>query len=379
LLASSESIPADPHAIPLDPFAFLAGSASRIVGLGGREPASDAAYAFHTPYGNLKTGQTRFVLRFGGLRASVGNLTLLINAMSPLAGSVARTVKLNAYALRDIAMTGELSATVSTKGHLYYAVLGFVYGPTNASAETLEIEAYQSDGGIAEASPEHEVVYTEFGDVKLRQMSLLASSVPATLANPVSQTPTSAQYLEPAFAHWVSRLGPPQTVAEETWARAYVLSALDCYGMMADGASGFGVCDDGQSMHAALLASGGASILFPADAAEPILGDLSNHDFSWSIDAACPPAENITSRIDMMLEPLKIGGISVHVMPYDSQHRGGNWHGRGDLLTRSDLDRLILQLLTAGHDVAQLKIGSSYDGFFSRVGLIIRKGRSTFY
>jgi len=375
-----ETIPPRTNVIRLDPFAFLASSASRIVGLGGDHPADDSAYAFHSPYGSLKTGQTTFVVRFHGLRASVGNLTLLVNALSPLAGSVARTVKMSAHPLRDIATTGELSVTVNTKAHLSYAVLGFIYGPTNASAEALEVEAFQSEGDVADSPADHEIVFTEFGDVKLRQMSLLASNLPATLANPVSQTPTNGQYLEPAFAHWSRLIGRSQDADEQTWARAYVLSALHCYGMMADGSCGFGVCADGQSVDAALLAAGSASSLLTDSTVAAIPDNLSNQDYSWSIDAVQQPVLDAMARVDILLHPLKIGGISVHVLPYDSGHPGGNWTSSGDSLTRSDLDRLILQLLTAGHDVAQLKISHApSDPAAARVGIIVRKGRSTFY
>jgi len=400
----------------LDPFGFIPHLASRIIGLGG-DDTSDQNYAFHTPYVACATGAVTFTIRLLNLHATVGNLTVRINAISTAPGSVGRTVKMTSRALSDLAETGEMQVTIEAKPHLIYAVTGLIYGVSDAHADAVQILLDNPDDGSQSGALVRAAKYTSFGRDAARDIARLVAGDAATLADPVSQFCTDAQFEEGAYIGWLSALKLDAQAHRKQWEAIYTLQVLERYGMLDQGAVGLGFGSRAEPIAAACAArgcqvtvtdypvdrdadeaaseAGAVAPRYPAicpddvfDAAVSflpagdagVLDDLHDFDFCWSngaVDRFDTIADGVRFIIDS-LQCLKIGGVAVHTLafhlPMDGDDRGGTF------LRRSHLERLGFELVSLGHQIAQFKYddGGVPSGVTS-LGLIIRKGESNFY
>ena len=403
----------------LDPFDFIPHLASRVIGLGG-DDTSDANYAFHTHYVSCEPGPVTFTIRFANLHASVGNLTVRINAISSAPGAVARTVKMTSHSLHDLADVGELQISVEAKGHLTYSVLGLIYGVSDASADALDILLDRpGDGSIGE-DPAIAAKYTQFGRDITRDVSRLVAGTAATLADPVSQICTAEQFDEPDYDRWLATLKAGKQVHRKQWEQVYILRTLERYGMLEPGARGLGLGVKGEPV-AAVLAAKGCSVVatsFPAERhadeamdhegvmaalrhpslcpartfddavvylpadGDTLPDELQDFDFCWSAggpERFASVGESVRFLLDS-LQCLKVGGLAVHTVAFDTSSELGMVEEKGAMLRRIDLERLALELVSMGHQIAQLKYDQGEPlALVTSVGLIIRKGESNFY
>jgi hypothetical protein len=413
-LTDTHSLPSDSEERALDPFGFIPHLASRIIGLGGDDASSDATYAFHTPYVSCAAGPVTFFLRFSRLEATHGNLTLRINAISTAPGAVARTVKMTSRALAELADTGVLQITIESKPNLTYAALGLIYGPSDASADELQILIDNPGSGDNYFEQNRNIQYTKFGHATAVDVSRLASNERATLADPVSQFCTSSQFNEPSYHRWLFAMKAKRQDDRRQWETIYSLSVLECYGMLQHGARGLGFASVSDPMVAVIAsmgctatvtdhpgagdtANGLAPVRYPEICSDRVFdegvsfvpsisksipGDLRDFDFCWSTSAF----ERFDTLDDGMrfvvesLQCLKVHGIAVHTMTLNLADDTAEIKKTGARLQRSSLERLALELVSYGHQVAQLKYDCDHrHSEITSVGLIVRKGESNFY
>lgn len=392
--------------IPADPFAFWPARASRIAGLGGtrigQRADDDPAYVFHSAYLELPAGPVRGRLRFSGLTAETGVLTIGVNALLP-DGTAERVadwpVRLGALSRAGQA-GGEAEAVIAfeARGDCTYAVLGNLYDDAAASADGLtlvleRVERSPAEEALAKARaamPERPV---------FRRAAALLSDAPATLADPVSQTCTAAQFDEPAYDRWLERLKLEKHRHRKQWEFVYVLQVLARYGVLVPDARGLGFGVGSEPLPAMMAAMGARVTATDLDPGDPrakdwaetdqhggldalrrpdicdeasfaervafravdmgdVPGDLTGYDFVWSTCAL----EHLGSIragaafVERSLACLRPGGLAVHTTELNcSSDADTVTEGGTVLFRRRDLDRLAVELVSHGHGVAQLK------------------------
>lgn len=384
------------------PFSYFGDVASRIAGLGGHAPASVPDYAFHTDYSALARGPARFVVRFTGLRATSGRLILQVNMMPRGAGTHARVVALVRLPLATLAAEGGV-AEIACEGFdgASYALLGTIPDETDAAAEGLAITVIQDRAGDpyaeALATARDGWLAVDPGD----PLAPLFAAGPATLAQPVSQACTAAQFGEPAYASWVARLGVPHAYHRKQWEFVYILQVLERCGMLAAGRRGlgFGV---GREPLPALMAAHGVDVVatdLPADhgdialwnpsgqhgsavasLSQPAICDeatltrhvsfrpvdmtripdeLRDFDFTWS-SCAYEHLGSIGAGLAFVarsIDCLRPGGIAVHTSELNLSSNDDTIEDAATVLfRRRDMERLALDLIAAGHKVAPIKL-----------------------
>jgi hypothetical protein len=385
----------------LDPFGFVPHHASRIIGLGGSEASNEPSYAFHTPYIYCAPGAVTFRIKIDNLSASVGNLTIRVNGLPPKPGAGARTVKMTAKTLRELAyLDGELIFSFKAKPGVLYAVLGLIYGESDARADGMSISLDRPDDGARFAAELEIAKQTVFGQAAVRDVAQLVSVEPAMLANPVSQMCTAAQFDEPVYQEWLEAMKSPRHRHRKQWEFVYIMQALDRYGMLQDGARGigFGV---GEEPLPAVFAARGCSVLAtdlpsehdraadwratsqhidsrdnlrrpdicpderfseavtfrPVDMTD-IPDDIADYDFCWS-SCALEHLGSIEAGLQFItnsLKCLKLGGVAVHTTELNlSSNTKTVSEGGTVLFRRQDFERLALELVSLGHSIAQIK------------------------
>lgn len=214
-----------------------------------------------------------------------------------------------------------------------------------------------------------------------------------TLAAPVSQACTAAQFAEPHYAHWCAAIGEPVRTHRKQWEFCYILQALETRGMLAPGKRGlgFGV---GREPLVAVMASRGVEVTATdlgladshahywsesgqhasglatlndrgiCDQAEfdrlvryedadmrAIGSHLRGYDYVWS-SCAFEHLGSLGAGLDFViaaLATLKPGGVAVHTTEYNTTD---SWktrrHGATVLYRRRDLERLFARTADAG-------------------------------
>lgn len=383
----------------LDPFGFWPGHASLIRGLGGSEPAELPGYAFHTPYVYSGGDRLTFYLRFNGLAATAGALTIKVHRLRGKTRPKVDLVRKTVYPLADL--SGEIAIDIAAVDGDSYAIVGLLDRDAEASAAELWIDAERSDDGapfgVALAAAQQRI----FGEAATRGARALLSFDPATIADPVSQLCTSRQFDEPDYARWIERLGLGSVhLHRKQWEFVYILQALERYGAIRPGARGigFGV---GKERLPALLAAMGCTIVAtdlptgdaraatwstglqhsdglsglrcpelcddatfdarvsfrPVDMSA-IPDDLTGFDFAWSSCAfehlgSIPAGLRFVERT---LDCVRPGGLVVHTTEFNLTSNGATID-RGDtvLFRRRDIERLAARLARQGHAVAPIK------------------------
>ena len=412
-----------PGALELDPFAFHSDAASRIAGLGGTGPSPTPEYAFHTSYVEAAPGPANFTVQFAGLKAKNGTLLLRVH-MQGEPGGRARMVNSERMALNRL-MLQEDGISISFEGFrdVTFALLAMIQGETDASADGVVVTLDRP--ADPDARPEHaaEARSTVYGNTQLKSAPTLLSEKAPTLADPVTQIATSPQLREPVAGSWLARLRPKGKSGVEHWRKVYTLQALRRYGVLEEGAVGLGFEPSPSGVPAALAAMRTSVVAaFPTRPGQQLdpavlkrdLGtrapcdrktfednvaarivpwrripeDLVNFDFLWSARAnerlySVAAAAQFVEDVMICLRP---GGLAVHVMSYDLAPGGRATPSTERILLRQgDVERIALNLVSRGHEVAQFKIhaddpiladGSNH-GVERRtmVGLIARKAR----
>ena len=388
-------------AMPVDAFAFWPGVVSRIAGLGGGEPSPDPAYVFHSAYLDVPVGDVNCTLQFDGLAGERGIITFRINATPVQSGAQAVTVSAWTAALHDVRIRGgEVVAAFQALPGMRYAILGHIYDETDMRAAALSITFQTVQRSDAYKEQLEKTRKSVFGRRLFRRANRMIANDRATLADPVSQTCTSAQFDEPAYAAWLRRLDLPFHKHRKQWEIIYVLQALERYGMLRDGARGLGFGVGIEPLPAAMAAAGVTVVASDLGADDDrarhwslshqhaqtveqlrnpavcpddrfdrqvslravdmnrIDRDLRGFDFVWS-SRAFEHLGSIQAGIDFVrnsVDCLKDGGLAVHTTELNLTSNDQTVDNEGTVLfRRRDIEKLAVDLASRGHLVAQIK------------------------
>ncbi|KTF68907.1 hypothetical protein ACNFJ7_12035 [Sphingomonas sp. HT-1] len=355
LMSSGGSAPA-----VLDPFSFHGHTASVIKGIGGATPNADPTYAFHTEYVRLARGRANFAIHLPDLEAKQGTLVLRVHLLPDEPGSVASMVTSERIQLNRLAQNGgHVQVTFEAFRSARYALMGLVAGQTDASASDLRVTVERLyDETAIDLEDRGDGAPTRFGNFTgfKKAAHIIAVEAP-TLGAPTSQIATRAQLDEPIFEQQRRALGLGGADELAAWSAVYQWQALAVFEMAQAGARGLLVGSNSDHLAALLAAqgcaltvrSGGASPSEGADLQQALhQGDLLDFDFvcsAWLEPGLDPDA--VQRMIESSFGCLRPSGLAVHVV-------GTGAYGPG--FSRAALERLSLNMLSKGHDVARLRL-----------------------
>lgn len=382
-------------------FDFWPNSASRITGLGGQAIDPNPAYAFHTKYVELGAGLVTCTLRFTRMEASIGTLSISVNGLPPTPGARAELIRNWTAQLDEIAEgEGVVEVSFQASAGSRYAVLGHIFGDTDARAQSLAISLEVTPDSANFRENQAAIRKSIFGRRMFRRANRMIVNTAPTLADPTSQGCTAAQFDEPAYARWTKEMRIEPQRHRETWDHVYILQTLYRYGMLRPGARGigFGV---GTERLPAVMASHGCSILasdlplsdpqslewarigehaasveslrYPRICADDVFDrqvsfravnmnaidrDLNGFDFAWS-SRAMEHLGSIEAGHALVLDSiacLTYGGLAVHTTTFNLGSNGDTIdEGATVLFRKQDMERIAVDLVSRGHFVAQFK------------------------
>ena len=394
-VAETQVPPAD---LVLDPFVYVPDMASKINGLGGNARGPDGDYAFHTAYVEVVDGIAHFSVRFEALTATQGTLNLrvhMLSADSPHSRlATAERVALN----RLVSGGGYYEVRFEAFSGATYALYGGVIGDTDAAAQSLRVVLDRPVNPNERRKVAIEARNTVYGAQVGHVPHLVALDIP-TLAAPVTQLATAQQLKNDCAVRWSKEKAFAGFDELGRWRSIYILEALRAYGMMEVGARGASLGFHDHAVVSAIarkgiavdlaLPSGDADVLgnMPRDdpaleshvtsragSLAPLSPDLVNYDFIWMhwTAEAGTTASGHAKVIEAAMACLRPGGLAVHVVEYNPEAMG-NQPG----FARHDIERIILLLLSRGHDVAEFRVNSSGllidERGFSACGIVCRK------
>lgn len=386
--------------LELDPFGRWPLRRSGVEGLGGSTPAPAAGYAFSSRYAYAEPGPARITLAFEGLQASAGRLKLTLRAH---ANGEPRHRKLQRLSLDLPALAqggGGRVLSFTARAGVAYGLEGVLEGAADARARGLSLTLDPaSDGREFRRRLElgRRRVFGPHAPSRALLHAGLAATGTATLARPVSQMCTAAQFSEPEYARAAAEIGEPPRRHRKQWEFVFILRALEEAGVLRPGARGLGFAVGGEPLPAAFAARGCrvlATDLPPghaaaadwrdsgqlSDAVEGLLrpalhpeaafraqvafrpvdmtaipADLGGFDFCWS---ACAFEHLGSIRaglrfVERAMRVLRPGGTAVHTTELNLTSNAGTVDHSGTVLfRRRDLERLALRLHRCGCTVA---------------------------
>lgn len=383
--------------IAIDPFGFIPDLSSAIAGLHGDDP-TDPNYVFHTHYIDDLNGIVTMELAFTGLRSRKDRLVLNIHALDRSNDRLELAATTD-VSLRTVAASGgRTSITFEAQPGRAYAVLGRTSVQPQASATELTIRCSQrrrTAENAAIAVPD-----ARFRPSEMRAVAALAGSYSPTLASPMSQARTDAQFRERTFKDWRKKADLTRPATDAQWELAYLLQVLKVFGVLDARAHGlwFGApqpdlvrllhdadCTtvaapapvgrapdaEGREDQAGGMDDGYFSLIGLPDPSE-----LQSYDFLWSsgLCGLLHSTEDIIHLVEDSIEYLKPGGMAVHMLSADLRPDEVDAI-TGPVFTRNTLGRLALAAVAGKNEIAQLNMyADAHDGRPVPFGVIIRKG-----
>ena len=393
------SVPPAPFGgtFPLDAFAFWPGTASVITGLGGNGPPADPTAAFHTSYTPFATGPVEFDLVFSKLHATRGTLALAIVTLGSDEAATSVEQAVDIPLARLAADGGRHQLRLVARAGSLYAIVGRVTDSTDASAEALTVHANRGqDGSMFERKllAARKTVFARGVD----PTGLVVDRI-ATLAEPLSQMCTAAQFDEPDYARWLDQMKRPMHRHRKQWEYVFIGRSLEHMGALQPLGRGLGfgcgveplpatfafrnifvtasdlAADDARAVdwratdqHTNGLADlrdpaicpdhiFDARVEFQAVDMRAIASHLRDYDFCWS-SCALEHLGNIDEGlrfIERSLETLRPGGVAVHTTELNlTSNRRTISSGGTVLFRRRDLEGLARRLRQAGHEVVPI-------------------------
>jgi SAM-dependent methyltransferase len=402
---------AAPSAPPrIDPFAYWPHARSAFPGLGGAGDPSRPDYAFHTLYIAAGAGPNRFRIAFDSLFATDGVLDLRLQELRETERS-RRVFHKKRIPLRTlVAEDGRLDVAFVAKEGASYALFGRLSGARDATARGLTIsldkwaDRARQTARLREARTRIFARPSRMGapfwarSGPLEEAGMIVRR-PATIAEPVSQMCTAAQFDEPAYAAWRERIKFPRHNHRKQWEFVYILQALERHGALQLGSRGLGfgvgaeslpaffaslgceiVATDlpetdqeaaswrGTGQHADTLAGLSRPELCPEEDffrrvsfravdMNHIPEDLTGFDFCWSA-CAYEHLGSIAAGLRFVKESIRClrpGGIAVHTSELNLTSNTSTVDNESTVLfRRKDMERLALDLIREGHEVAPI-------------------------
>lgn len=374
----------------LDPFAFMGDIASRIPGLGGSTAGNDPTYVFHAPYVPVARGPAKFTVVFENLRARQGTLTLRVHMLPDEPGATARLVNSARIQLnRLVKEGGKVSVAFDGYRGVTYAIMGAISDQTDVEADGLRVVLDRPADAQAMAESFVDARSTAFGNDQVQASAHMISTKPATMKFAVSQSYDVAQMREAVTATWLSRLGLAADRSVAQWALVYKLQAFESYGVMQAGARALGFTRGDETFVAALQANGLETAIAAAGsegvvaAMDPLYppAALVNFDVIWASDPGAVLADvaEIALFVENAMACLRPGGLAVFVFATTPVQIGGEQAGGPVRMTRIEIERIALMLISRRNEVAQLKpVPIAEPGGGDIFGMIARKPRSAF-
>lgn len=386
----------DPVREPIDPFAFWPGAVSRVGGAGGTAPCVDPTAAFHTSYAAYAPGAVMFLVRMPGLVVTRGTLTILVSALPP-GETAAVIVKRLHFPLTTLAAPdGVIRVTLTAREDTLYALYGRIEDETDAVADAIEIESSKRD--------DDSIYSRKLDEARTKIFAPLGSSglvvdQPATLASPLSQMCTAAQFDEPDYARWLERMHRPMHRHRKQWEFVYICRMLEHMDMLKplSRALGFGcgieplpavfasydifvtatdlAGDDprARDWHETAQHLGDVNQLRdPAIVADQMFNDRveyqsldmnaidpirRDYDFCWSSCALehLGSIANGLEFIERSLDTLKPGGVAVHTTELNLTSNRKTLDDMDTVLfRRKDIESLAVRLAKQGHEVVPI-------------------------
>lgn len=393
----------------IDPFGLWPTSRSVIAGLRAGEPHPKSNYAFHTAYRYLGGVEATFRIRLDGVKASAGRLRIRLQSIR--GDEPARLVKEHRFALTPSSPDVlDVEFRFAPVPDVAYAIRGVVDRGRAVAARTVTVELDEAD----DARAFHRALVGARTDLFAAPSTAragkwpfratverrgLVQREPATLAAPVSQMCTAAQFGEPEYRRWIDAMRWSATRHRKQWEFVYILAALDRHGMLAPGRRGLGF-GTGTEPLPALMASLGClvtatdmpaddqtaggwaatgqhadgpesvwrpdlvdratferNVSFRAVDMNAVPADLVKYDFCWS---ACA-YEHVGSIaaglrfVERSIETLRPGGVAVHTTELNLTSNGATVDNQNTVLFRKrDFEALALRLAGQGHRVLPL-------------------------
>lgn len=394
----AKTAPAPPPVKTVDPFGYWPTFESRIGGLGGSAAPPDPAYAFHSVYVEIGGGIVVCRLRFERLEATLGMLSVHVTGLAPDPGAQAEMIRSWTADLRDVAESdGVLEFSFQSSANARYAIMGHIYAECDARARSLAIELQLTPDSTA-TQGQQAVRKSLFGRRVFRRTARMAVRMRPTLADPVCQPCTPAQFKEVSYARWAEEMQQPALVDRRQWSEVFILQALERYGMLRPGARGLGFGVRPWSGPAIMAARGCTvtvtswnagegpvgkpsaadlnglleALRFPSICADDIfdrqieaqaldmnrLGNrFTGFDFAWS-DGALEHLGSIEAAqmfVRETLGMLTLGGMAVHTTLLNIGSVMDTVDNASTVLfRRQDIERIAVDLVSRGHYVAQL-------------------------
>ena len=369
------------------PFAFWPEFSSRIGGLGGSEAALDPDYAFHSTYVRSGDGEVAFLGHFTSLTGNGGTMIVRINEFPLYPNGKARQVAVRQFQVRELALEGgRFEIDCEARQGFAYACWCNLYGEANVRAEGLEIVAE-----LRPPNPDRWRQPISAGHDRIRSAAMLIARQAPDFGAPTSQPFTPEQLKAPAFRGLEGPLDlrcTPDPLLR--WSRAYVARVWQHYGLLHQGDK-VAALDTDDAALARFVEENGAR-LFPVaasltdperlgDTDEPAGREAGANDIAYGY---VPPASARQWSFALRylyhaIMRLKPGGWGVFVLPFLPGDDGedGSGRDRPNLLTRHDIERIAMVLISRGHQVAQLRVGKTFQGPLgdtpSVFGMAIRK------
>lgn len=408
--------------LALDPFGSHPSWASGIAGLGGTEPAGAPDYAFMTLFCRPALGRVRARIVLHELAAQHGTLHLEIHVKSAFPGAEAWCLQSVAIDLAQLVAKGGVhEIEFASFRNSLYAVFGRIDGHADATASHLSISIDRRASADEHGKPwgwrlrGHAPKPAEMvAGLPLIRRQLADQGVPS-LEEPVSQVGMPSQCQQPAFSTIADALDLPRRATPDAWAMAYVLRVIQAYAggrsakrMLAYPASagiplishfagqGWEILGLGhRPLHAERRDPGAElqELRVPALCDEAdffshvhfTFGDIrlppsSMHDqfdVIWSIGAnRLMSKREFSNFVVNGLICARPGGLAVHVFDYIDDVDSGE----DAMLTRHDIERMVVMALSHHNEVAPLRFNAGKDsgtGKASAVpfGVIVRRGQ----
>lgn len=332
----------------LDPYGSFPNMANRMPGLPGDVPSHEPGYVFHTIYVPVKEGPRTFTVRFKGLRATHGIISIRVHMVPADRSRQAKLVDSERIALDELAAGGGI-ARLSFAGYpgMHFALYGTIPGATDASAEAVTVTI---DGDLpTENDPRQD---REISAVlpAVRQVAAITSNAHPTLSNCTSQ----GYFAEPPtqlYRLWSERLGLREMTPIESWPLVFPLVALDQFGMLAAGVRMLSLGQLTDRLEATIGATG-VDVTTAAS-----LDHYSHRHFdvvcSLGIIDTFDDERAAYAWVSEALSSVSLGGLAIHGL-LARPREGGIVDDRLALST-ADLERWALNSIAHGQEVAELK------------------------
>lgn len=190
-----------------------------------------------------------------------------------------------------------------------------------------------------------------------------------SLAQPVSQPCTAAQFDEPDYARWCAAIGEPVRLHRKQWEFCYILQALETRGMLAPGKRGLGFGVGREPLVAAIAARGCevTATDLPADAARAhFWAETDQHASGLALlnERALCPSDAFAARV--RYEAADMRSVPAHMTGYDFTWSACAFEHLGSLGAGVDFVLASLKCLKPGGVAVHTTEYSVHDGWRTR-------------